>query len=363
MSLNTSNCENVTSDDSRSDYEYWSTILLGVFTFIGTVGNVGLLLVVVSTKHLRTVANIMVVNLTVGDLLYLLISTPFHIEHDIHPSWQFGAIVCKLSQSGQVAAQGVCVLSLFAVSLERHQAITKPRVRSSEHNMLKTLAIVGVIWLVSVMFSTPIMILADTQVPGCDPICVYLPHFTPVAKAYTMSQFLALYVLPLAAISCFYVNMARVLLQSENNFKHENQPGARQFMARRRLAIIVLVITVLFGLLWLPYYAYNIWFQFNNFETALNDPVELERIYHMVFLFQQFHFFMGVGNSCVNPWVVFFMSSTHRRELINAILCRRSKTHDKRKYQPVRTTTPKSGETNHHNHDNTEQHELSQTLL
>ena len=358
--INITDNGNVTYDEiARGEYEIWSVIMLGVFTFFGTVGNVGLLVVIVSTKHLRTVANIMVVNLTVGDLLYLLISVPFHIEHDISPSWDFGPIVCKLSQSGQVAAQGVCVFSLFAVSLERHQAITKPRVRSSEHNMMKTLAIVGVVWLVSITLSIPLMILAHTKVlyEADGPSCLFLPLFSKVAKGYIMSQFIVLYVLPLAAISCFYVNMARVLLQSENNFKHESQPGARQFLARRRLAIIVLVITVLFGVLWLPYYAYNIWFQFN--EAALTDTDRIERIYIFLYVFQQLHFFMGVGNSCINPWVVFFMSSTHRQELINFMLCRKStKTHDRRRYQAVRSSAPSCTNTNNHEH-----HELSQTLL
>ena len=108
---------NVTKDETtRGEYEIWSMIIPGIFTFFGKLRNIGLLVVIVSTKHLRTVANTMVVNLTVGDLFYLLISVQFHIIHDISPGWDFGWIVCKLSQSRQVAAQGVCVFSLCCFS-------------------------------------------------------------------------------------------------------------------------------------------------------------------------------------------------------------------------------------------------------
>lgn len=340
-------CENATNstDDGydRSLYEYWSVVLLGIFACIGTVGNIGLLVVVVFTKHLRTAANIMVVNLTVGDLLYLLISAPFHIEHDVHPSWQFGAIACKFSQSGQVAAQGVCVLSLFALSLERHQAITKARVRASSHNMHKTLFIVATIWFLSIMISLPIIILAETKLAnGCDEICIFLPHFTPTAKTYVIFQFFALYVLPLAAIAGFYINMARVLLQSERQFQNESQPGARQFIARRRLAIIVLVITVMFGVLWLPYYAYTIWFQF-RLQYSLHS---IDKVWNVLFFFQQFHFFTGVANSCLNPWVVFVMSSTHRQELLKLLRCRRKpmKTNQSINYEMVGSRKKRVGE-------------------
>ena len=176
----------------------------GVHVF-WTLGNVGLLVVIVSTKHLRTVANMMVVNLTVGDLFYLLISVQFHIIHDISPSWDFGSIVCKLSQSRQVVAQGVCVFFPFLLFFLNDTRIIKPRVRSYAYNMMRTLAIVCVVWLVSITLSIPLMILAHTKVlyeAKC-PSCLFLPHFSKVAKGYFMYQSIVLYVLSLAIISYF----------------------------------------------------------------------------------------------------------------------------------------------------------------
>ncbi|XP_072020593.1 gastrin-releasing peptide receptor-like [Amphiura filiformis] len=301
---------NVTDEcDVQNPEHLWSPILLGIFSLIGIVGNLGLLIVILINPQLRTSPNAMVLNLTIGDLLFLLMSAPFHIEHEIHPCWQYRQLGCKLISAGQVVGMCVCILSLTAVSGERYMAITRKIRIGKGKAFCQTLVAMIAIWSISIIFATPVFFLAD-MFPGV-PICLALPHFEPSAKWYVCILCLFMYVIPLIFITVCYLLMARALFRSTRTFKGEKQPGERQFVMRRRLAVIILVMSVFFACFWLPYHVYQIWFELSfDYEMIQTIPSWTSNAIHFN---RQFHFFMAFANSCLNPWIVFFMSSKHRK--------------------------------------------------
>ena len=290
----------------------WSPILLGIFSLIGIIGNLGLLIVILMNPQLRTAPNTMVLNLTLGDLLFLLMSAPFHIEHEIHPCWQYRQLGCKLVSAGQVVGMCVCILSLTAVSGERYMAITRKIRIGKGKAFCQTVGALIAIWSLSIAFAIPVFFLAS-MMDGV-PICLALPHFEKSAKWYVCLLCVFMYVIPLIFITVCYLLMARALFQSTRTFKGEKQPGERQFVMRRRLAIIILVMSVFFACFWLPYHVYQIWFELsfsyeiiNSIPKHVSDAINFNR---------EFHFFMAFANSCLNPWIVFFMSSKHRKGIV-----------------------------------------------
>lgn len=288
----------------------WSPILLAIFSLFGIVGNLCLLIVILMNPQLRTAPNAMVLNLTIGDLLYLVISAPFHIEHDIHPCYQYGAIGCKVLNAGQVVGMCVCVLSLTAVSGERYMAITRKIRIGKGRAFCQTAISMVLIWAISIIFATPVFIMAD-MMPGV-PICLALPHFELPSKVYVCVLFLFMYLIPLVLITVFYLKMARVLFRSTRSFKGEKQPGEKQFVMRRRLAVTILVMSVFFACFWLPYHIYQMWFELS---FTLED-IYAGRSFAAINFNRTFHYFMAFANSCLNPWIVFFMSSKHRQGII-----------------------------------------------
>lgn len=74
-----------------------STLLCGIILFIGIVGNVLVPIVVWRNKELRSSTNIFLVNLSVADLLILLVCMPpVLIELHSKPEvWVLGATMCK----------------------------------------------------------------------------------------------------------------------------------------------------------------------------------------------------------------------------------------------------------------------------
>ena len=294
---------------------------LYVVVLFGVVGNVALLMVILKNRPLRTTPNILVINVTVGDLMYLLVAVPVHLEHQVNFCFQQGETMCKFTNMLNIVAQGVCIYSIMAVSAERYGAITQHLGRSIfRGSAKKTFLLVCIIWLVSLSLAFPVYVTSTLQ-NGF--LCSYLPHNTTISKIYVTMQLFCHYIIPLLVVTILYSRMAHTLIRSADSFRGENQPGAKQFRARRRLAIIVLFIAVFFGVFWLPYYAFNVYFQFVF--SFCGDPPNILTLLNL-------HYFMSVINSCFNPWIVFIMSSTHQRMLRRCILCQKpaSRTMDRR---------------------------------
>ncbi|KAJ8036242.1 Bombesin receptor subtype-3 [Holothuria leucospilota] len=289
--------------------EFYDLLLLGLLSFIGVLGNAGLLLSVCRSARLRTSANILLTNLATGDLLYILISAPFFVEHELHPNWQYGTTLCKLINAGEITAQGVCVLSLTALSIERYAVLVKgSAVRRLSRRYRGWLSIFA-IWVLSLFIALPVFVLADTTDNRCD----YLPVDEDVTKVYEVGRVLLLYVLPMFTIACFYTCIAKTLFSSAGQFARESQPGVRHFSARKRLAFTVLVIALFFGLFWMPYYLHVVLFRFNPYFVN-HDSAEM---------FRRLYYFAALSNSCLNPWVVYVMSSTYRAILVGFLTCRK----------------------------------------
>ncbi|XP_071789014.1 bombesin receptor subtype-3-like [Asterias amurensis] len=312
-SLNASLVELVCSQNTYDKLYSPMNIFVYIVVLIGVVGNVALLGVILKNRPLRTTPNILVINVTVGDLMYLIVAVPSHLEGEVNVCFTQGEAACKLINAWNIVAQGVCIYSIVAVSAERYGAITQHLGRSLfRGSAKKTLFIVCIIWLLSLLLASPVYFTAKVH-HGY--LCTYLSHASQVAKAYVMMQLWCHYIIPLLIITVLYSRMAHTLIRSADSFRGENQPGAKQFRARRRLAIIVLFIAVFFGVFWLPYYAYNVYYHY-VFSVCAKDIPDIST-------WRTFHYFMSLINSCFNPWIVFIMSTTHQRMLRHCILCKK----------------------------------------
>lgn len=81
----------------------WCLLVFATSTFfIGIIGNLLVVIVVVINSHMRTITNIFIVNLAIGDFLVILICLPPSIITDIAGNWWFGSAMCKIIPFVQV---------------------------------------------------------------------------------------------------------------------------------------------------------------------------------------------------------------------------------------------------------------------
>ncbi|XP_072051237.1 neuropeptide CCHamide-1 receptor-like [Amphiura filiformis] len=285
-------------------------LVFSLFTVIGVLGNVTLLFTILLNRQLLSVPNIFIVNLTIGDLVYMLATAPFNIRHELTACWLLGTTACKIKHYVPIVAQGACVFSLAALSRERYTAIVKG-FESRHKSSRRTLLIIGICWFVGLIIGIPVLVITKTNTFGL--LCQYMPNddgFT-WAKGYVIFIFLILYIIPFFVISVNYAQVARTLCNNNiARLTDNNQAAIRHVHVRKRLALIVIIITAFFGLFWFPYHVYHMWYMFTkNHSNIRGNTIQVQ-------FFRHFYNYMSLANSCLNPWVVFLMSSAHRSPLI-----------------------------------------------
>nr|ADV33379.1 Kiss1rb-derived protein 2 [Danio rerio] len=64
--------------------------------FVGLVGNLIVIYVVIKNQQMKTVTNLYIVNLATTDILFLVCCVPFTATVYVLPSWIFGDFMCRL---------------------------------------------------------------------------------------------------------------------------------------------------------------------------------------------------------------------------------------------------------------------------
>lgn len=91
----------------------------GLIIAVGLVGNVTLMKTCLSVRSLRTVPNLFLSSLALGDLLLLVTCAPVDASRYLVDEWVFGRVGCKLIPFIQLSSVGVSVFTLTALSADR----------------------------------------------------------------------------------------------------------------------------------------------------------------------------------------------------------------------------------------------------
>ena len=74
---------------------WWTSVVLGSCCIVGVIGHGLVMGSVILHKHMRTVTNIFLFNLSLVDVLHLM-TFPFLATEQMLGTWPFGAVVCKI---------------------------------------------------------------------------------------------------------------------------------------------------------------------------------------------------------------------------------------------------------------------------
>ncbi|KAK6185856.1 hypothetical protein SNE40_008002 [Patella caerulea] len=135
-----------------------STICLGILVSVVVAGNILVVAAVLTTRKLRTVTNIFIVNLACADLLLGIFVLPFSAALEVLDSWIFGTIWCHVWLATDVLLCTASILNLCCISFDRYVAITRPMkypgIMSSKRGKL----LVAATWIVSFLICLPPLI-------------------------------------------------------------------------------------------------------------------------------------------------------------------------------------------------------------
>ncbi|XP_063355315.1 gastrin-releasing peptide receptor-like [Pelmatolapia mariae] len=294
--------------------------IYGIIIIVGLIGNVTLMKTCLLVRSMRTVPNLFLSSLALGDLLLLVTCAPVDASRYLVDEWLFGRVGCKLIPFIQLTSVGVSVFTLTALSADRYKAIVKPMDINKSSAALSIGLRAGMIWLLSVTLAVPEAVFSDlhtfTTIHTNETFvtCAPYPHAGKLhPKIHSTASFLIFYIMPLFIISVYYCFIARSLVRSSADIPAEGHLHLqKQIRSRKRLAKTVLVFVGLFALCWLPSHVIYLYrsYHYDQVDTSLGH-----------FIASVCARILAFTNSCVNPFALYLMSKSFRKHFKKQLLC------------------------------------------
>ncbi|XP_019945455.2 gastrin-releasing peptide receptor-like isoform X1 [Paralichthys olivaceus] len=311
------------SEDSTEQHQYniWLpgiviAAVYGIIIIVGLVGNVTLMKTCLLVKSMRTVPNLFLSSLALGDLLLLVTCAPVDASRYLVDEWLFGRVGCKMIPFIQLTSVGVSVFTLTALSADRYKAIVKPLDNRRSSICLR----VGVIWLLSMILAIPEAVFSDlhafttSHTNETFMTCAPYPHARKLhPQIHSIASFLIFYIIPLFIITVYYCFIARSLLRSSVDIPSEGHLHLqKQIRSRKRLAKTVLVFVGLFAVCWLPSHVIYLYRSFNYDQVDTSLGHFIASVCARIFAFT---------NSCVNPFALYLMSKSFSKHFNKQLCC------------------------------------------
>ncbi|KAH8358167.1 hypothetical protein KR084_006510 [Drosophila pseudotakahashii] len=308
----------------RRPETYIVPILFALIFVVGVLGNGTLIVVFLSVRQMRNVPNTYILSLALADLLVIITTVPLASTVYTVEYWPYGSFLCSLSEFMKDVSIGVSVFTLTALSGDRYFAIVDPLRKFHAHGggrraTRMTLATAVSIWLLAILCGLPALLGSNLKHLGINEKSIVICYPYPeewgmnYAKSMVLLHFLVYYALPLVIIAVFYVLIALHLMYSAS-VPGEIQGAVRQVRARRKVAVTVLAFVVIFGICFLPYHVFFLWFYF--WPTAQEDYNAFWHVLRIV------AYCMSFANSCANPVALYFVSGAFRKHFNRYLFCR-----------------------------------------
>jgi len=279
---------------------------------IGTTGNLILLIIIIRNKDMRTLPNIYILNLAISDIIYL---TVFFSEACVNRelvTWPNGDFACTIIPFCRRLSVGLSAYSVAVLSIQRYRATVNPfhaRV-SSPPTWRGTVATIFGVWIVAILFAIPSTISND--------FCVEWTFLnsTTYYHRVVIFELLASCVLPLCVIAFTYIMTARHLVKSSRSVSEGKQNP--QLETRRNSAKIVVGLTVVFLISYVPYHVFWTYIIWTQHVEIIFTGFNSEPKYAMQYLISTCFLLI---NSCINPVALFCTSSPFRQHLKRYLTC------------------------------------------
>ncbi|XP_056291929.1 orexin receptor type 2 [Pseudoliparis swirei] len=326
-------------------YEWVLIVAYIIVFFVSLIGNSLVCFAVCKNRHMRTVTNYFIVNLSFADVLVTIICLPASLVVDITETWFFGNTLCKVVPYLQTISVSVSVLTLSCIAQDRWYAICHPLMfKSTAKRARKSIV---VIWVVSCIIMIPQAIVMEcsslvpelTNKTSLFTVCDEHWRAEIYPKVYHTCFFIATYFAPLCLMVLAYIQICHKLwcqqIPGSTSVQRKWRPiqcsatasgepvrvrtstvcaEIKQVRARRKTARMLIVVLFVFALCYLPISVLNVMKRvFGTFRKT--DDRET------VYAWFTFSHWLIYANSAANPIIYNFLSRKFRGEFKEAFSC------------------------------------------
>lgn len=285
---------------------YTVPILFGLVTVLGVAGNSLVIYVILAKERMRTITNLLLLNLAFADLSFVLVIPPFTAHQIVAASWPLGDPLCRLMHYLVNVTAYVTVYTLVLISVIRYMTVVHSVRTAQIRSRTNVVVMIVTIWVVMLMVNSPVLMsysVVENERGLTD--CDITDH--SVGQALFGAFFVFAYLLPLGVIGMFSVAILRHI--------HRNKPLAfknRTEDRKKQVGRMLILVVVIFALSWMPVHIHILVFFFGTLPD--ND------FYRAVSVLWNC---LAYFNSCVNP-IIYNHTSKDFRDAFREAVCRGS---------------------------------------
>ncbi|NWR88435.1 GALR2 protein, partial [Furnarius figulus] len=281
-------------------------IIFSLIFLVGTVGNGLVLAVLLQNGQVKyTTTNLFILNLAVADLCFIICCVPFQATIYTLDGWLFGAFACKAVHFLIYLTMYASSFTLAAVSIDRYLAIRYPlKSRDLRTSRNAGVAIVA-IWSLSLLFAGPYLSYYQIIHYNVVPICVPIWD-DQRRKVLDILTFVFGYLLPVIVVSLAYTRTVKFLWTSVDPIERISESRK----AKCKVTKMIVAVSILFCLCWLPYHLVILCFWFGHF--PFNRATYACRLASHC---------LSYTNSCLNPIVYALISKHFRKHFKQVFTC------------------------------------------
>ena len=283
----------------------------------GTVSNVIIFIIILCNKDMRNIPIMYILNLVTSDVIYLSVIFSEAVANKIFDTWLYGDFLCTFFPFCRRLSVGLSAYLVALLSIKRYRVTVNPfHVRvSSPPSWRVTVATVCGVWIVAALFAVPSALSKN--------LCYEFIFVRQKSyyKHVVIFELLVSCVIPLCVIAFSYIMTAIHLMKSSRPISEGTQNP--QLNARRNTAKIVVGLTVVFLISYVPYHV--LWAYIICTEEASN---KYRRFVHIILDSNgklQYSYLISTGflviNPCLNPVALFCTSSPFRQHLKRYLTC------------------------------------------
>ncbi|XP_002137116.2 growth hormone secretagogue receptor type 1 isoform X2 [Drosophila pseudoobscura] len=281
---------------------------------LGVVGNVMVPIVIIKTKDMRNSTNIFLTNLSIADLLVLLVCTPtVLVEVNTRPeTWVLGHEMCKAVPFVELTVAHASVLTILAISFERYYAICEPLKAGYVCTKGRAILICVLAWGIAALFTSPILWVAEYKlaeyIDGSSVAVCLTQAITDWTIAFFLMTITVFFIMPFLTLVVLYGIIAKNLVSNQSTMLRARPTKPELSLRARKQVVLMLGAVVLsFFVCLLPFRVLTLWIILST-DQALHE-IGLVRYYSLLYFCRV----MLYLNSAMNPILYNLMSTKFRR--------------------------------------------------
>ncbi len=188
------------------------TVLHVIVFATSLLGNIVVLLLIVTNKSIRFATSTFIVSLTISNLMVTVFAIPTQMAIISSPTLDFysnentGSFTCKIMTYMESVAMTANILTLVCLSIERYLAVLHPLKARSMKPTARTFGLLTMVWGVAIVFSIPDALIYN-YVAVYDSITIWWPDTTStqMMKPHIVSQS-TIQICDKNALECYQLN-------------------------------------------------------------------------------------------------------------------------------------------------------------